>query len=86
LADHDKILARTQVPRGKGHRIGVNPQEQDEQIGPEIFDDADFYQQLLRSVIDSRGDGSAENWISIQKQKKAKKKVDTKASKGRKLR
>ena len=89
LADHDKIIARTQVPRGKGHRIGVcvgNPQGQDELMDPEIFDDTDFYQQLLRSVIDSRGNGSTENWISIQKQKKAKKKVDTKASKGRKLR
>lgn len=55
----------------------------------EMFDDTDFYQQLLRDVIDSRGDnggGTTNDWMILQKQKKAKKKVDTKASKGRKLR
>jgi len=55
----------------------------------DVFDDTDFYQQLLRDVIDSRGDngsGTANDWVVLQKQRKAKKKVDTKASKGRKLR
>ena len=53
-----------------------------------MFYDTDFYQQLLRSVIDARegaGTGAAD-WMALQKQKKARKAVDTKASKGRKLR
>lgn len=54
----------------------------------EVFNDTDFYQQMLRDVIESRGDGvdAAEDWMVLQREKKAKKKVDTKASKGRKLR
>lgn len=56
----------------------------------EMFDDTEFYQQLLRDVIDSRGQGTAgagdAEWRAAQKQKKARKKVDTRASKGRKLR
>lgn len=91
-ADYDKVLARTRVHRGKGSRIGTEPTaetaDEDMDVDVEIFDDTDFYQQLLRDIIDSRGNrvGDAEDWTVVQKQKKAKKKVDTKASKGRKLR
>lgn len=61
-----------------------NEFEEDE----EIFDDTDFYQQLLRDVIDSKGRGSGQSmeWATSQKQKKSRKVVDTRASKGRKLR
>ena len=51
----------------------------------EVFDDTDFYQQLLRDVIESKGGGS-EQLMASQKQKKSRKHVDTRASKGRKLR
>ncbi|KIM74675.1 hypothetical protein PILCRDRAFT_99127 [Piloderma croceum F 1598] len=93
-ADYEKILARTRVKRGKGVRVGKVVAEDgvdvEEDVDVEIFDDTDFYQQMLRDVIDARGRGNglggAEDWIGVQKQKKAKKKVDTKASKGRKLR
>ncbi|KAJ6624963.1 apoptosis antagonizing transcription factor-domain-containing protein [Mycena sp. CBHHK59/15] len=87
LFDHRKLLARTQVRRGKGVRLGDTRDEEDK-VDIEVFDDADFYQQLLRDIIDSRGNGGlgTEDWMSVQKQKKAKQKVDTKASKGRKLR
>ena len=91
--DYEKVLARTRVKRGKGARVGKIVGEEDGVNGKEdaeIFDDTDFYQQLLRDVIDARGSGNglggAEDWIVVQKQKKAKKKVDTKASKGRKIR
>ncbi|KAF9078172.1 apoptosis-antagonizing transcription factor [Rhodocollybia butyracea] len=88
LATYDKLLTRTQQRRGKGQRLGVEPREDDEQedIDIDIFDDTDFYQQLLRDVIDARDTSGANDWMAIQKQRKAKKKVDTKASKGRKLR
>lgn len=57
------------------------------------FDDTNFYRQLLRDVIDSRGianEGSVDQqgWAQQQKALRArrKKNVDTRASKGRKLR
>ncbi|KAM6496856.1 Apoptosis antagonizing transcription factor domain containing protein, partial [Amanita muscaria] len=85
---HDKLLSRTRVRRGKDGRItdggdqdGSGVVEEDQ----ELFDDTDFYHQLLRDVIDSKG-GLEDDWMAIQKEKKAKKKVDTKASKGRKIR
>ena len=59
----------------------------------EIFDDNDFYQQQLRELIESRmvdNDdpiASGMRWAQSKKDqvKKKKVKVDTKASKGRKL-
>ncbi|KAG6892042.1 hypothetical protein C0992_002151, partial [Termitomyces sp. T32_za158] len=89
LADHTKLLARTQIRRSKGARIDAPEVSDDEapQEDPNIFDDTDFYQQMLRDVIDSKRNGAGgDDWMAAQKQKKAKKKVDTKASKGRKLR
>lgn len=88
LVDHEKLLTRTQISRGKKGRIGA-PQGVDvpDAADPDIFDDTDFYQKMLRDIIDARGDSNGgEDWMISQKQKKAKKKVDTKASKGRKLR
>jgi protein AATF/BFR2 len=53
----------------------------------EVFDDTDFYQQLLRDVIDAKGgDAGQVDWMTSQRKRKSQKKVDTKASKGRKLR
>ncbi|KAJ7695097.1 apoptosis antagonizing transcription factor-domain-containing protein [Mycena rosella] len=90
LLDHRKLIARTQVRRGKGVRLGeaVDMEDEEGKVDIEVFDDTDFYQQLLRDIIDSRGNNGpgSDDWMAIQKQKKAKKKVDTKASKGRKLR
>ncbi|TFK25599.1 TRAUB-domain-containing protein [Coprinopsis marcescibilis] len=96
LQDHQGLLDRTRLRRAPGTRVGTNPTA-DESSKPqangqgeeatEIFDDTDFYQKMLRDIIDSRGgDGKNADWIAIQKQKKAKKEVDTKASKGRKIR
>ncbi|KAG2141350.1 TRAUB-domain-containing protein [Suillus clintonianus] len=90
LVDHDKVLQRTRIYRGKGSRIGADKGDGGDEEGDkgnlEVFDDTDFYHQLLRDVIDTRGNGGSEDWMEVQKQKKAKKHVDTKASKGRKLR
>ncbi|OCT91959.1 hypothetical protein XELAEV_18015015mg [Xenopus laevis] len=61
----------------------------------ELFDDDDFYHQLLREVIERKTSSLDPNdqvamgrqWLAIQKlRSKIKKKVDTKASKGRKIR
>jgi len=80
LANHDKLLARTQISRGK---IGVLQEENVDMdiANQDIFDDTDFYQKMLRDIIDTHGNRSGgEDWMTSQKQKKAKKKVDTKAS------
>lgn len=64
-------------------------------LDEDIFDDDDFYHQLLRELIErktSAGDPNDQvamgrQWLAIQKlRSKIKKKVDTKASKGRKVR
>ncbi|XP_035663737.1 protein AATF-like [Branchiostoma floridae] len=58
----------------------------------EIFDDDDFYHQLLRELIEKKTttDDPTEltkQWLEVQKlRKKVRKKVDTRASKGRKIR
>ncbi|XP_063059444.1 protein AATF isoform X2 [Engraulis encrasicolus] len=64
-------------------------------LDEEIFDDSDFYHQLLRELIERKTNAADPNdqvamgrqWLAIQKlRSKIKKKVDTKASKGRKIR
>jgi protein AATF/BFR2 len=62
-------------------------------VCPEIFDDSDFYHQLLRELIQSKsGDNQGQLEITkkyheLQKlRRKMKKTVDTRASKGRKIR
>jgi len=82
------MVGRTRVYRGKGERIGgSNLASKTGEHDLEVFDDSDFYQQLLRDVIDARNGGSgSQDWIQAQKERKKKKVVDTKASKGRKIR
>ncbi|KAF8498689.1 hypothetical protein F5888DRAFT_196915 [Russula emetica] len=79
------LLSRTRRKRSKGPHMtseeGAGNKGSDED---EVFDDTDFYQQLLRDVIGSKG-GSGRLMVS-QTRKKSKKIVDTRASKGRKLR
>ncbi|KAK1157585.1 protein AATF-like [Acipenser oxyrinchus oxyrinchus] len=64
-------------------------------LDEEIFDDDDFYHQLLRELIEKKTSALDANdqvamgrqWLAIQKlRSKIKKKMDTKASKGRKVR
>ncbi|CAG8622304.1 11801_t:CDS:10, partial [Ambispora leptoticha] len=59
---------------------------------PEIFDDTDFYQQLLRELIENRMIDTDDpiaigmRWAALKQTRQKKKQVDTKASKGRRLR
>ncbi|XP_015222870.2 protein AATF isoform X1 [Lepisosteus oculatus] len=64
-------------------------------LDEEIFDDDDFYHQLLRELIERKTSEVDPNdqvamgrqWLAIQRlRSKIKRKVDTKASKGRKVR
>lgn len=90
-SDAQKLLARTRSLR----QVVSEDQLEDgaHARSPDAFDDTDFYQQLLRDVIESRGPGGTEEageqeWIRRQKALKMKrrKSLDTRASKGRKLR
>lgn len=63
-------------------------------LDEDIFDDDDFYHQLLRELIEHKTTAADPNdqvalgrqWLTIQKlRSKIRKKVDTKASKGRKV-
>ncbi|XP_039612656.1 protein AATF [Polypterus senegalus] len=65
------------------------------EFNEEIFDDDDFYHQLLRELIERKTSAVDPNdqvamgrqWLAIQRlRSKIKKRVDTKASKGRKVR
>ncbi|KAM7438426.1 hypothetical protein ABFA07_012045 [Porites harrisoni] len=108
LSDKDRLIKRTQLKRSAYRVLGKSEEEQRQNMesseeqsdvhlrdyDPEIFDDDDFYHQLLREFIEQRTSGSTGNpiemgrqWLELQKlRRKVKKKVDTKASKGRKIR
>ncbi|KAI0675441.1 apoptosis-antagonizing transcription factor [Trametes maxima] len=100
-SDGAKLLDRTRKRKDKHTRIGGTTSsggnvsggddDDDEKLDADVFDDTDYYQQLLRDVIAARGGGDAQGeqqWQAQQRERKAKRKktVDTKASKGRKLR
>ncbi|KAJ2277933.1 rRNA-processing protein bfr2 [Coemansia sp. RSA 371] len=105
LAAGDRLVERTQLKRVEYKIIGkesVQPSEEGEQskvdahlkdTDPEIFDDTDYYQQLLRELIESRmvdsndtNGGVGTRWAAVNHRPSKKRAVDTKASKGRRIR
>lgn len=95
------ILGKTETPTAPMQQVVEEEQQQLKanahlkDLDEDIFDDDDFYHQLLRELIERRTSASDPNdqvamgrqWLAIQKlRSKIKKKVDTKASKGRKTR
>ncbi|KAM9384807.1 protein AATF [Pholidichthys leucotaenia] len=88
------------TPTGEGDETAVDEQRLKsnahlKDLDEDIFDDDDFYHQLLRELIECKTSAADPNdqvamgrqWLAIQKlRSKIKKKVDTKASKGRKVR
>ncbi|XP_051160987.1 protein AATF-like [Leptopilina boulardi] len=100
LNDREKLLKRTRLKRSNYNTLGkviLNEMDQDgrhvQDYDGEIFDDDDFYQQLLREVIESK---CAENtdpmqlsrqWAQLQNMRnKMKRNIDTRATKGRRIR
>ncbi|GLH04717.1 Protein Aatf [Gryllus bimaculatus] len=95
LSNRTRLLQRTRVPRTVGQILGEPEPSENLQPDhdPEIFDDSDFYHQLLRELIERRSDDSTDantlgrRWAALQKLRtKMKRKVDTRATKGRRLR
>ncbi|XP_068084231.1 protein AATF [Anabrus simplex] len=68
-------------------------EDKSKEFNSEIFDDSDFYHQLLRELIERKSSDVTDpvqlgrQWIEIQKlRSKMKRKIDVKATKGRRLR
>lgn len=104
LTDKPKLIKRTQLKRTHFDVIGKkkpepNPQEETtsriptEEYDPEIFDDNDFYHQLLRELIEVKSSDITDpvqlsrQWVQLQNlRSKMKRNIDTRATKGRKIR
>lgn len=88
----DRLVQRTQVWRGDdAGRLGVIATESQETrpTDTEVFDDSDFYAQLLRDLIDNAGimeTGASNAASDALLSRKRKRNVDVRASKGRRLR
>ncbi|KAI0442747.1 apoptosis-antagonizing transcription factor [Xylaria telfairii] len=85
----ERLIKRTKTPRSCAPYQVAQKVNED----ADIYDDADFYQLLLKELVDQRsGDGSGTGLqaatirYAAVKEAKAKRHVDTKASKGRKMR
>ncbi|KAI1078858.1 TRAUB-domain-containing protein [Whalleya microplaca] len=86
----ERLIKRTRTPRSCAPVQVAKKVNED----PEIYDDADFYQLLLKELVDQRigdtsggpGGPAAMVRFAAVKEAKAKRHVDTKASKGRKMR
>ncbi|KAI1424652.1 apoptosis-antagonizing transcription factor [Xylaria sp. FL1777] len=85
----ERLIKRTRTPRSCAPCQAAQKINEDDSI----YDDADFYQLLLKELVDQRsGDGSGTGLqaatirYAAAKEAKAKRHVDTKASKGRKMR
>ena len=94
VSNMPRLVKRTKVARVECNVLGEERMELDEQQeNPNIFDDSDFYHHLLRELIEKKTSTNSESgevgkhWLQIQKlRSKLNKKVDTRASKGRKVR
>lgn len=91
LLSSERLIKRTRTPRSCAPIQAAKKVAEDAQI----YDDADFYQLLLKELVDQRtmdssstavdGAGITVRWAAL-KEAKTRKQVDRKASKGRKLR
>ena len=91
LANPSRLVKRTRVPRS----CAPSHAQRGITESADIFDDADFYGILLKELLQQRNaeagsgaqiDLAAQQWEAARRAGKTKKNVDTKASKGRKLR
>ncbi|KAL0934156.1 TRAUB domain-containing protein [Colletotrichum truncatum] len=90
LLNADRLIKRTRVPRSCAPAQVVNKVNED----PEIYDDADFYQLMLKQLVEQRTNDNGSTGAAAQptvrwaamKEAKTKKHVDRRASKGRKMR
>lgn len=88
LTAPDRLLKRAHTPRSCAPvQLAAKVSED-----PKIYDDADFYGLLLKELLEAKSEGSTaaanldlSNMNSMRREAKTKRNVDTKASKGRKM-
>ena len=87
ISNPERLLKRVHTPRSCAPlQLAANVAEDDK-----IYDDADFYGLLLKELVEQKDEGLANTAnidlsFNTQRENRTKKNVDTKASKGRKLR
>ena len=98
LSDKYKLLKKTQLKRSEYQVVGKETIEDEDgrrnqEYDGEIYDDDDFYHQLLRQLIEQKTSDITDpiqlskQWIQLQNMRnKMKRKIDTRATKGRRLR
>ena len=93
LTNRKRLLDRTRLKRSNYEIIGEKKKENITDLDPEIFDDNDFYHQLLRELIERKATDVTDpiqlgrQWLELQKlRSKMKRKIDIKATKGRRIR
>lgn len=100
MSDKTKIIRKSQLKRSEYEIIGKKSLAQIDEDGRkiqdydlEIYDDNDFYHQILKELIEHRSSdltdpvALSKQWIQLQNMRsKMKKRVDTKATKGRRIR
>merc|ERR1712166_935292 len=96
MSDMPRLLKRTHLKRSEYKILGDVPTPNDaeeqrdshlNQHDTEVFDDTDFYERLLQELIDTGSQASLQAAITGRTEvKKSKHQVDTRASKGRKIR
>ena len=82
LLDMDRLREKTRLNRSDLVIIGSTAVSS----SVEIYDDTDFYTQLLREYIASKDPNSSLHSVAVKKSVGRRKIVDTRASKGRKVR
>jgi len=97
MSNPSRLIQRTRLKRTQYTALGREDVQEDESLTEtdvNIFDDGDFYHQLLKDLIERKTsattDGAqlTQQWLEVQKlrSKLKKRKIDTKASKGKKIR
>lgn len=94
--ERERLVKRTRTKRSVvgvvgESELGRGGLEGEKQVDEECFDDGDFYQQMLRDVVESRmldidDPTLASLRLASARGKKQKQVVETRASKGRKIR
>lgn len=88
LAQVESVLVDPQRVKRKAHAPLDAPESEaaEDQLDELMYDDSDFYQQLLKEFIESGGGGAGQDALVRRTHRKKKKLVNRKASKGRQLR
>ncbi|XP_012220954.1 protein AATF-like [Linepithema humile] len=99
MSDMSKLRKRTQLKRSEYSIVGKSSSTEDDdgrrvqEYDPEIYDDNDFYHQLLKDLIEYKSSDVTDpiqlskQMIRLQNMRtKMKRKIDTRATKGRRVR